>query len=163
MIAHQQDDHIETYLMQKQRKSIPSHYGLPFYSNRKSLTLIRPLLLWTKQELEDYCIDHQIPYGIDESNLSDDYLRNRIRHQKIEKLSLNQRQQLLYQIEIENKKPDDLHKRITRIIEEKSLFNKENEEIQWLVLDRMISDFALFISQKVASGSVASACKSWLL
>ena len=149
LIAHQQDDHIETYLMQKQRKSIPSHYGLPFYSNRKSLTLIRPLLLWTKQELEDYCIDHQIPYGIDESNLSDDYLRNRIRHQKIEKLSLNQRQQLLYQIKIENKNLDDLHKRITRIIEEKSLFNKENEEIQWLVLDRMISDFcAVHLSKK---------------
>jgi tRNA(Ile)-lysidine synthase len=41
----------------------------------------RPLLKFTKQALLDYCEAHHISYGIDESNESDDYLRNKVRKQ----------------------------------------------------------------------------------
>lgn len=41
---------------------------------------IRPLLEVTRQEILDYCRDHGLEPRQDESNLTDDYLRNRIRH-----------------------------------------------------------------------------------
>ena len=33
----------------------------------------------------DYCVMHHMSYGDDESNFTDDYTRNRIRHQIVEK------------------------------------------------------------------------------
>ena len=80
LIAHQQDDALETYLFQKQRNMLCEWYGLKAQGNWKSISIYRPLLAYTKEQLEEYCIQNVVPYGIDESNLSDDYARNRIRH-----------------------------------------------------------------------------------
>lgn len=41
---------------------------------------IRPLLCVTRKEVEEYCSVQQIPYVTDSSNLTDDYVRNRLRH-----------------------------------------------------------------------------------
>ncbi len=41
---------------------------------------IRPLLEVTRQEILDYCRDHGLEPRQDASNLTDDYLRNRLRH-----------------------------------------------------------------------------------
>lgn len=55
-------------------------YGLKYRTKRQDLIIERPLLGWRKQDLEDYCRRNQVPFGIDESNLTDAYARNRIRH-----------------------------------------------------------------------------------
>ena len=43
--------------------------------------LIRPVLCLNKQEIVDYLAEEQIPYVTDSTNLTDDYTRNRLRHQ----------------------------------------------------------------------------------
>ncbi len=89
-LAHQMDDALETWIMQKERKSVPDFYGLKETSRYQSLIIQRPLLSRRKKDLEDYCKQNGIPYGIDESNLSDDYHRNYIRHHILEDLDSDQ-------------------------------------------------------------------------
>ena len=43
--------------------------------------IIRPVLCLNKQEIVNYLIEEQIPYVTDSSNLTNDYTRNRLRHQ----------------------------------------------------------------------------------
>ena len=97
-LAHQQDDALETWQLARQRNSIPRHYGLPAVTVRKDFELVRPLLDFTKTELETWCKDNQIPYGIDESNLGNDYTRNRLRHHWLETLSPDERAEALQQM-----------------------------------------------------------------
>lgn len=85
LVAHQKDDLIETYLMQKEKKLGVSYYGLKERNVINGVNVYRPLLKYNKRQLQEYCDEHDIPYGIDESNLSDDYVRNQIRHKKIER------------------------------------------------------------------------------
>lgn len=80
LVAHQQDDLLETYVFQRERHMRCDWYGLRYRSRRQDLMIERPLLGWRKQELEDYCRQNHVPYGVDESNLTDVYARNRIRH-----------------------------------------------------------------------------------
>lgn len=80
LTAHHRDDLLETYVFQKERGMLCDWYGLRYRTDRQGLTVERPLLGFTKRELEDYCLQHGIPYGLDESNFTDDYERNRIRH-----------------------------------------------------------------------------------
>lgn len=56
----------------------------------------------SKKALEEYCLDHGVPYGIDESNLTDDYARNRIRHHQLEKMGAAEKKALLLTIKREN-------------------------------------------------------------
>ena len=145
LCAHQQDDEIETYLMQKKRGSIPSSYGLLEFSAHGNLIVCRPLLERTKKELQDYCDQNQVPYGIDESNLQDDYERNRIRHQIVEKLSDGERKELLSRIKEDNRKLENEKKRIHQILKEipepEIWKNEEYEKLSWRILDQKIADF----------------------
>ncbi|MDE8290337.1 tRNA lysidine(34) synthetase TilS [Erysipelothrix rhusiopathiae] len=79
-IAHHFNDDLETYLFQKHRKMESEHVGLAQYTEIMDVTVWRPLLDMTKDMVVQYCDDHQIQYGIDESNLSLDYTRNQIRN-----------------------------------------------------------------------------------
>ena len=76
-------DDVETYLIQKQRRSQVTYYGLKSQTTLHGVTVERPLLKITKEALTAYCDEHKIEYGIDESNFSDDYLRNRIRKELV--------------------------------------------------------------------------------
>ena len=103
-VAHQLDDYLETALLQVKRGSTPSYYGLKDECTYHDLIIHRPLLTKTKKELEDYCDINNVPYGIDESNLSDDYLRNRIRHQIIDKMDYHTKLDYYYRLEALNQK-----------------------------------------------------------
>jgi len=81
LVAHHRNDDLETFVMQKQRNSAVTHYGLSDSTELFGIRVDRPLLQFTKQDLIEYCESQGITYGIDETNLSDDYLRNRIRKQ----------------------------------------------------------------------------------
>lgn len=67
------------------------YYGLSKKNCIYNVKVIRPLLNKSKKQLIKYCDNNKIVYGIDESNLNNDYERNRIRHQEVEKLSLEQK------------------------------------------------------------------------
>lgn len=101
-VAHQQDDLIETYILQKNRNNYVSYFGIQEESYFLGMKIVRPLLDETKKELEEYNKINNVPYSIDVSNLSDDYRRNKIRHLVIEKLSDKEREVYLKDIKKDN-------------------------------------------------------------
>ena len=103
LVAHHRDDLIETYLLQKKRKGDVSYYGLKRNVVIKDVRVSRPLLKYTKKDLLDYCHKNGIGYGIDESNLSDLYTRNRIRHELVEKMSDDDKRILIREINEKNR------------------------------------------------------------
>lgn len=98
LVAHQEDDLIETYLMQKNRKNLVKYWGICKENEILSVKVIRPLLGYTKQELLEYDIANKIPYSIDESNLTDHYSRNKVRHSVVEKLTKEERKNIISEI-----------------------------------------------------------------
>lgn len=79
LVAHNLDDFVETAYMQLKRKSNTLFYGIPKNSIYKNLIISRPLLNKRKKELEQYCLSNNIPYGVDETNLTNVYERNIVR------------------------------------------------------------------------------------
>ena len=104
LVAHQEDDLIETYLMQKQRKNLVNYFGIKEISYFTDVEIIRPLLKYRKGELMMYCKMFNVPYAIDKTNLEDHFLRNQIRHQVVEKLTNDERKKILAEIDEENEK-----------------------------------------------------------
>ena len=104
LVAHQEDDMIETYLMQKRRKNLVNYFGIREISYFTDVEIIRPLLGYRKEELLIYCRMFSVPYAIDKTNLEDHFLRNQIRHQVVEKMSAEERKEILKEIDQENEK-----------------------------------------------------------
>ena len=102
LIAHNQDDAIETYLLQQKRGSTISYFGLPSEKQYLGMKIFRPLLNIKKKDLQKYDDDNDVPYSIDCSNLTDDYERNKIRHHIVEKLSDEERLKFLSEIKSKN-------------------------------------------------------------
>lgn len=117
LLAHHRDDHLETYLMQKQRESIGVYYGIQKETVVMDCCIIRPLLGVGKQELEAYCKENEVPYGIDESNLSNAYARNKIRHEIIERMSGQEKEELALEIEDENLKLQNQRKETQKFLD----------------------------------------------
>jgi len=79
-LAHNADDQAETMLINLVRGSGPLGLsGIPPVRNR----IIRPLIESERRAIEDYLADRNICFITDSSNLTNDYLRNRIRHSVI--------------------------------------------------------------------------------
>ena len=79
LTAHHLDDHLETYLMQKTSKRKAFYYGIKAEVNLAGLHIMRPLLSYEKADILDYAKNEKIPYGIDSSNLTLKYTRNKMR------------------------------------------------------------------------------------
>jgi tRNA(Ile)-lysidine synthase len=78
--AHHLNDSIETVLLNLTRGTgVDGLTGIPVRNG----SIIRPLLPFTRKEIHDHAIQEQIEWREDESNLSDHYIRNVIRHQVI--------------------------------------------------------------------------------
>lgn len=78
VLAHHADDQCETFFMRLIRGT--GAEGLSGIS-RKAGKILRPLLVFPKDELIRYALLKNIAYIEDESNQSDQFLRNRIRNQ----------------------------------------------------------------------------------
>ncbi len=79
-LAHHADDQAETYLMRMIKGSSPAGLrGMEASRTINGLELIRPLLRVYKEDILQYCHQHEIPYRIDSSNENKTYMRNRIR------------------------------------------------------------------------------------
>lgn len=90
-IAHQADDQVETVLMHFIRgaglsglKGMLYRTFLAQYSN--TIPLIRPLLGFTRLQIEGYCNENHIPFITDQTNLDTTYFRNKLRHELIPEL-----------------------------------------------------------------------------
>lgn len=76
--AHHQSDNVETILFNLFRGTgLSGMCGIPEILNGK---IIRPFLNVSKEEIDLYIKENNIPFVTDETNLSDDYTRNQIRH-----------------------------------------------------------------------------------
>lgn len=90
-LAHHRDDNLETVVMRFLRGSglrgLAGIRPVRRYSGSKWLgRLIRPLLECSRTEIEQYCQEESIPFRVDQSNLSDEYTRNRVRLDLIPRL-----------------------------------------------------------------------------
>lgn len=84
--AHHKNDNAETMLMNFMRGSgIKGLCGIPYKRGR----IIRPILDFTRSEIEEYCIENNINYVIDETNLETVYTRNKIRHILVPEIEKN--------------------------------------------------------------------------
>ena len=81
LTAHQLNDKFEWFLMQMSKGAgLSELIGLSGSESRGSYNLVRPLLNYTKDDLQSYLDEKDIKYFIDESNFDNKYKRNEIRH-----------------------------------------------------------------------------------
>ena len=102
LVAHHQDDHLETYIIQKQRQNCPIYFGIQEKTMIKGMNVIRPLLSYSKKELEGICLKNNVPFAVDKTNFDTSILRNKIRHEQIAKLTEKERDNLLKEIDEKN-------------------------------------------------------------
>ncbi len=75
--AHTANDNIETFLLNLTRGSgALGLCGIPI----KRDYIVRPIISCTREMIEAYCEKHKLKFVTDSTNLSDDYTRNKIRH-----------------------------------------------------------------------------------
>lgn len=77
LTAHHADDNLETFLINLSRGTgLEGLTGIPAQNEK----VIRPLLSFSRQQIEEYASVNKLKWREDSSNASDKYLRNKIRH-----------------------------------------------------------------------------------
>lgn len=138
-VAHQQDDCIETYLMQKYHKKMVAYYGISPVTTILGMNVYRPLLDMSKQQTYDYCELNDIPHTIDSSNLSDEYERNRLRHHEVEPMSKKERADILKEVAMLNKKTSELKEEMDELLGDynilnvKDLMHLNDEQLRYVI------------------------------
>ena len=80
MTAHHGDDLVETIMMRIVRGSnLKGYSGFKMIVDMTDYKIVRPLIYYTKKELEEYDQMNNVKYFVDKSNSSDKYTRNRYR------------------------------------------------------------------------------------
>ena len=79
LTAHHKDDAIETYLLQKERKNLPSYYGLKEESFLDGIVVRRPLLNVDKKTIYAFLDREKALYYEDITNHDDHTRRNLLR------------------------------------------------------------------------------------
>lgn len=75
--AHHADDNLETFFINLSRGSgIDGLIGIPPRNGK----IIRPLLAFSRSEIENFATENNLTWREDSSNFSDNYTRNKIRH-----------------------------------------------------------------------------------
>lgn len=80
LTAHHADDNLETFLINLSRGTgLDGLVGIP----EKNNSIIRPLLPFSRNQLEQYAKDHNLTWREDASNNETKYVRNKLRHNVI--------------------------------------------------------------------------------
>lgn len=112
--GHHFDDSVETILLNWIRgSSVEGLAGIPVKNGK----IIRPLLFATRAQVEVYAKEKRIQWREDQSNLTDDYQRNFIRHQIVPKLK-----------ELNPSLQSTLHTGIEKLESDLELLHKQVEE-----------------------------------
>ncbi len=93
-VAHNANDNAETLMLNLLRgagmnglsgmslsSELPVPQGIKEDSERPAPLLLRPLLTFTRKQIEGHVFAHKIPYREDRTNASSEYKRNRIRNE----------------------------------------------------------------------------------
>lgn len=77
LTAHHLDDNLETFLINLTRGTgLEGLTGIPVQNDK----IVRPLLNFSRKEIEEFASENKIEWREDSSNSSDKYLRNKLRH-----------------------------------------------------------------------------------
>lgn len=77
LTAHHLDDNLETFLINFTRGTgLEGLTGIPVQNEK----IVRPLLNFSREEIENFASENKIEWREDSSNASDKYLRNKLRH-----------------------------------------------------------------------------------
>ena len=80
LTAHHLDDQLETFIINFSRGTgLDGLCGIPSLNDK----IVRPLLIFSRAEIETFANENQLKWREDSSNSSDKYLRNKIRHQLV--------------------------------------------------------------------------------
>lgn len=149
--AHQLNDKLEWFLMQLSKGAgLPELIGLEELQKKETYTISRPLLEYTKEELQNYLDTKEIRYFIDESNYDEKYKRNYFRHNFTNKFlneyengikkSFNYLQKDLNSMKIDK----------TQFYKIKELFiykTNSDENINIRLIDNRIKQFGILLSK----------------
>ncbi|PRY83739.1 tRNA lysidine(34) synthetase TilS [Alkalibacterium olivapovliticus] len=155
LTAHHKDDQVETVLMRLVRgNSLNALTGIVPVRKDENLTIIRPLLPYSKSELIGYAEKHQLKWREDETNKASYYTRNRFR-QTIIPLLKTENPSVEDHIIRFSQEIHSVMSLITPLIEEKRKQIVEVNDHQ-LVIDRepylILDDF---MQEKVLASAVA--------
>ncbi len=144
LVAHHEDDLLETYFMQEEKGIIPSYYGLKESMMYKGMLVYRPLLTYTKNELIDYCNQRNIKFYTDITNMDESYTRNRIRHQVVEKMNRFERDMVLQEIKKKNAVAQERTCRVNTYIRESKgsfvLYRSLQEDDRYQLLRLLVEE-----------------------
>ena len=167
LVAHNEDDVIETFLLQQERNNIVSYYGLKYKLVRKNYNVIRPLLNYTKDSLLKYCLENDVPYSIDPSNYDTKFKRNFFRHNVVSRLSEAERNEILRDIDLKNHEIARILLQVDQIAGyekitiDKNFFLKYDEEMFNYILIKMIQNKGFYVPiSKGAASEIYKALKS---
>lgn len=125
LTAHHLDDNVETFLINFTRGTgLEGLTGIPAQNGN----IIRPLLPFSREEIENYALENKIQWREDSSNASDKYFRNKIRHDIVPILKelntgfLDSFQNTLHHLQQAESLVDDASK----LVYEKVVVEKEN-------------------------------------
>ena len=130
LTAHHLDDNVETFLINFTRGTgLEGLTGIPTQNGN----IIRPLLPFSREEIENYALENKIQWREDSSNTSDKYFRNKLRHDIVPLLKelntgfLDSFQNTLHHLQ----QAESLVNDASKLVYEKVVIVKENQlEIQ---------------------------------
>ena len=147
-LGHNFNDNIETVLMNTYREK-----KIDVFTGMRSLrdNIIRPMLMFSKDEILDFAINNKIKWREDKSNSENKYLRNKIRNILIPKIKLTDplyRENFKDLIE-ESKKEKKRRVSYLKKFEEKYFKTTKNgviesKKIKWKNLNSKSIEFILF-------------------
>ncbi|WP_026389426.1 tRNA lysidine(34) synthetase TilS [[Acholeplasma] multilocale] len=138
VVGHNQNDVIETYLMQKQRNNNVDFFGISRFSSYKTLNIIRPMLDVKKSEVIKYLVEKNIPYAIDSTNFDQKYLRNKFRANLDEK----DFEKYLKEINIDNENLDQIKNLV-------NFYTNNNMTADHLVIKDDLKDFDVKVIERI--------------
>lgn len=160
VLGHHGDDLIESILMrQVSGSSNKGLIGIPMKRDFNNGSIVRPFLCINKESIYEYAKFNNTPFREDQSNLSDNYVRNRIRHHVLPKLKeenhlvherfLSQsiersEDEDYFELEISNLISKDIIKNSNGFVLVKNDFNNYHISLKKRLLKRLLNDLGIF-------------------
>lgn len=151
LVAHHQDDLIETYLLQKERQNCPIFYGISEITVINKVNIIRPLLSFCKNDLLEICKANNVPYSVDVTNFELTFKRNKIRYKLSKDLTTKKRSEIMNEIKSKNSLLDNIFKSFDSELISRILYVLSLDKItQQYLLNFMAKkvDESLFLSKE---------------
>ncbi len=136
--AHTASDNLETVLYNITRGcGIDGICGIPPVRDN----IIRPLISCTREEIEKYCVDNNLSFVTDSSNLEDKYTRNKIRHNVVPSLKEINKDVEMSVLKLSNSAKENqlyINNQVNKILEYSKLQNGVYDCEQFLFIDSSV-------------------------